>query len=71
MWYEGLMFLVRCRYIAHGGRPEGVGYLDAESRCTSDRRYAFTFETEADGWVFAANSGEAIPGDCWVEESVP
>lgn len=62
-----MMFLVRCRYIASWEKPEGVGYLDAQGRCSSDVRYAKTFDTEDEAWTFAAVSGELVPEDCWVE----
>ena len=55
--------VVRCRYV----QPDGVGYLDAESRCTRDLRYAKKFDHEADAWTFAGLSGERVPDDCWVE----
>lgn len=58
-----MSFIVRCRYV----QPEGVGYLDADGRCTRDARQAKTFDNEADAWTFAANSGEQMPCDCWVE----
>lgn len=61
------MFVVRCRYVANYGKPEGIGYLDAMSRCTRDLRDAKTFETEDDAWTFAATSGERVPDDCWSE----
>jgi hypothetical protein len=60
-------FVVRCRYVANWDTPEGVGYLDAESRCTRDLRYAKTFDVEADAWTFAALSSERVPDDCWAE----
>ena len=59
-----MTFVVRCRYV----QPEGVGYLDAESRCTRDGRLAKTFDSEADAWSFAKVSGEIVSSDCWVEE---
>lgn len=61
------MFVVRCRYVANGGEPEGIGYLDKECRCTRDLYYAAKFDTEADAWTHAAMSGEQVPEDCWVE----
>lgn len=62
-----MTFIVRCRYIASWDRPEGVGYLDSEARCTSALRQAKSFDNEADAWTFAALSGERVPDDCWVE----
>jgi hypothetical protein len=61
------MFVVRCRYVANGGEPEGVGYLDNESRCSRDVRDAKKFESEADAWAFARVSAERVPEDCWAE----
>ncbi len=60
-------FVVRCRYVANGGKPEGIGYLDKEGRCTRALRDAETFESEADAWAFAGVSGEQVPEDCWAE----
>jgi len=63
-----MSFVVRCRYVRYNPDYfEGVGYLDAESRCTSAQRDAKTFDNEADAWDFARNSGEHVPDDCWVE----
>lgn len=60
-------FVVRCRYIANRGEPEGIGYLDNEARCTRDARAAKEFDSEADAWAFARVSGERVPEDCWAE----
>lgn len=60
-------FVVRCRYVANGGEPEGVGYLTKDSGCHRDLDRAATFDTEADAWAHASMSGERVPDDCWVE----
>jgi hypothetical protein len=59
-----MSYVVRCRYC----QPEGIGFLDAESRCTQEIRDAKVFEDEAEAWLFANVSGEEVPDDCWVEE---
>lgn len=61
------MYVVRCRYVANTGQPEGVGYLDRSAMCSRDARDAKTFDDESDAWLFANNSGERVPDDCWVE----
>lgn len=72
------VFVVRCWY----GRgidysegfareyPDGVGYLDDQSHCTRNRRYAAEFEVEAEAWDHARLSGERVPQDCWAEEDL-
>lgn len=62
-----MTFIVRCRYVANGGEPDGIGYLDAGGQCSCDARDAKAFDTEADAWAFAALSGERVPEDCWAE----
>lgn len=63
-----MRFVARCRFVSYQPEyHEGIGWLDSESRCTSDRRYAKTFDTEAEAWDFARNSGERVPDDCWAE----
>jgi hypothetical protein len=63
-----MSFVVRCKYVSY--RPsyhEGIGWLDRESRCTSERSYAKIFDDEAEAWDFARLSGERVPDDCWAE----
>jgi hypothetical protein len=60
-------YVVRCRYVANAGKPQGVGYLDRDARCTRDVRLAQRFPAEDDAWTFAAVSGEQVPEDAWVE----
>jgi len=69
-------FVVRCRYHLSvqllleeppDVQPDGVGYLDAEGRCTRALGYAKLFDHEADAWEHARLSGERVPDDCWAE----
>ena len=59
-----MSFVFRCRHV----QPDGVGYLDREARCTSDKSFAVQFDVEADAWDFARTSGEQVPEDAWAEE---
>jgi len=57
--------------VANAGKPQGVGYLDSQGRCTRDVTQAQRFATEDDAWTFAANSGEQVPEDAWAEATCP
>ena len=63
-----MKYVMRCKTV----QPDGVGWVTNEGRVTSNPRYACKYDTEADAWIHADNSGligSDERGDwCWVEE---
>lgn len=69
-----MKYVMRAKYIGHGGRAPGIGYVDAGGHVTVNLRVAKRYDTIAEAWDHARSAkliGSDEEGDWVWHEEVP